>query len=47
MRAILEGIEGIGFFDLTDADVVRHEIVQRVVQAYERYESALPAGGEG
>lgn len=47
VRAILEGIEGIGFFDLTDADVVRHEIVQRVVQAYERYESALPAGGEG
>ena len=38
VREILKGIEGIGFFDLTDADVVRHEIVQKVVQAYERYE---------
>ena len=38
VRSILEGIEGIGFFDLTGADVVRHEIVQKVVQAYDRYE---------
>lgn len=41
VRRILEGIEGIGFFDLTDADVVRHEIVQKVVQAYERYEKSI------
>ena len=39
VREILKGIDGIGFFDLTDADVVRHEIVQKVVQAYERYEN--------
>ncbi len=38
VRAILQGIKGIDFFDLTHADVVRHEIVQKVVQAYERYE---------
>ena len=38
VRAILQGIDGVGFFDLTDADVVRHEIVQKIVQAYERYE---------
>jgi len=35
---ILEGIDGISFFNLTSADVVRHEIVQKVVQAYERFE---------
>ena len=38
VRSILQGIKGIDFFDLTHADVVRHEIVQKVVQAYERYE---------
>ncbi|MDR1731365.1 MAG: PhoH family protein [Synergistaceae bacterium] len=38
VRSILQGIPGIDFFDLTHADVVRHEIVQKVVQAYERYE---------
>ena len=38
VRSILQGIEGIGFFDLTGVDVVRHEIVQKVVQAYDRYE---------
>jgi phosphate starvation-inducible PhoH-like protein len=38
VRSILQDIRGIDFFDLTHADVVRHEIVQKVVQAYERYE---------
>jgi phosphate starvation-inducible PhoH-like protein len=38
VRAILRNIKGIDFFDLTHADIVRHEIVQKVVQAYERYE---------
>jgi phosphate starvation-inducible PhoH-like protein len=38
VREILVGIKGIDFIDLTHADVVRHEIVQKVVQAYERYE---------
>ncbi|MDR2529034.1 MAG: PhoH family protein [Synergistaceae bacterium] len=38
VRAILRNIKGIAFFDLTHADVVRHEIVQKVVLAYERYE---------
>ncbi len=39
VKNILGGIKGIGFFDLTDADVVRHEIVQKIVQAYAAYES--------
>ncbi len=40
VREILGGIKGIGFMDLSDADVVRHEIVQKIVQAYSRYEEA-------
>jgi len=40
VREILLGIKGIEFIDLTHADVVRHEIVQKVVQAYERYEQS-------
>lgn len=39
VRSILQGIKGIDFFDLTHSDIVRHEIVQKVVKAYERYEN--------
>lgn len=39
VRKILNGIKGIGFFDLSYADVVRHEIVQKIVQAYAKYEN--------
>ncbi|HLO86217.1 MAG TPA: PhoH family protein, partial [Nostocaceae cyanobacterium] len=35
---ILEGIESIGFSELTQQDVVRHPLVQRIVAAYEKYE---------
>ncbi len=31
---ILTGIEGIKFMHLTGADVVRHELVQRIIEAY-------------
>jgi phosphate starvation-inducible PhoH-like protein len=33
-REILGGIEGIAFSDFTDADVVRHPLVQEVIKAY-------------
>ncbi|MEJ2031901.1 MAG: PhoH family protein [Deltaproteobacteria bacterium] len=33
---ILKGIEGIGFDSFTDADVVRHPLVQDIIRAYER-----------
>jgi len=33
---ILEGVEGIGFQRFTDADVVRHPLVQSIIRAYER-----------
>jgi len=39
--SILEGIEGIYIAYLTARDVVRHELVQRIVKAYERYEKTV------
>ena len=38
IRDILEGIDGIHFSDLTSSDVVRHQLVGRIVAAYDRYE---------
>jgi len=35
---ILKGIEGICFAQLTGADVVRHELVQRIIEAYGKAE---------
>jgi phosphate starvation-inducible protein PhoH and related proteins len=35
VRSILEGIEGIKFCYLTQHDVVRHELVQKIVRAYD------------
>ena len=36
---ILRKVEGIEFCELTKADVVRHALVQRIVAAYEKFES--------
>ncbi len=36
---VLKNVEGIGICELTNADVVRHVMVQRIVQAYEDYEN--------
>jgi len=33
-RAVLEGVEGVAIREFTDADVVRHPLVQRIVRAY-------------
>jgi len=38
-QRILSKVDGIGFCQLTSADVVRHPLVQRVVAAYESYEA--------
>ena len=43
---VLKNVEGIGICELTNADVVRHVMVQRIVQAYEDYENAKN-GGKG
>ena len=37
-REILKDVEGIAFVDFDDKDVVRHELVARIVRAYDRYE---------
>lgn len=45
---VLQNVEGVGICRLTNADVVRHIMVQRIVEAYEQYEhaktGAKPAG---
>jgi len=37
-REILRDVEGLAFVDFDDTDVVRHELVARIVRAYDRYE---------
>ena len=36
---VLRGIEGIAFCRMTSRDVVRHPLVQKIVKAYEKYET--------
>ena len=36
---ILKEVEGIGIVELDRSDIVRHKLVTRIVNAYERYES--------
>ena len=39
---VLKGVEDIGIVTLTHKDVVRHELVQAIVRAYERRQAASP-----
>lgn len=43
---ILDGVGGIEMVQFTHTDVVRHPLVTRIVQAYERAEDRLQAGAE-
>jgi phosphate starvation-inducible PhoH-like protein len=45
-RAVLEGTEGVAFVDLGSEDIVRHELVARIVAAYAAHE-AKGAGHDG
>jgi phosphate starvation-inducible PhoH-like protein len=45
LEDVLTGIDGLGWIHLTSRDVVRHRIVQDIVDAYERASS--PAAGPG
>ena len=36
---ILQSVKGIGIAELTSADVVRHDVVSRIVEAYDKYEA--------
>ena len=35
---ILKNVSGLGSMELTEKDVVRHELVQRIIRAYEKFE---------
>lgn len=41
VRHVLAGVPGIAFVYLTEKDVVRHELVQRIIAAYERHEQMV------
>lgn len=44
---VLKGVEGIGQCTLTARDVVRHELVQKIVTAYAKYEEQKQKSREG
>jgi phosphate starvation-inducible protein PhoH and related proteins len=46
VEEILEGIEGISFVHLGGKDVVRHKIVQDIVEAYGRYGQQRPSADD-
>ena len=39
---VLKNVEGIAVCELTSKDVVRHPLVQKIVQAYDAYEKKHP-----
>lgn len=36
---VLDGVKGVGRVEFTKKDIVRHQLVQRIVEAYERYDA--------
>ncbi len=44
---VLDGVKGIGFTQFSSKDVVRHPLVQRIVQAYDRHEAQREADPSG
>ena len=43
-RGVLEGVEGVAMTEFTEADVVRHPLVQRIVRAYAARDAARGNG---
>jgi phosphate starvation-inducible PhoH-like protein len=41
--AVLKGVDGISFCHFEDGDVVRHNLVQRVIRAYEGFGRDQPS----
>jgi len=39
VRDVLPGLPGVSFVYFSDQDVVRHELVQRIIQAYQQHEA--------
>ena len=42
VRRILDGVQGLQFFDFTQKDVVRHPLVGKIVMAYDQWEEQKP-----
>jgi phosphate starvation-inducible protein PhoH and related proteins len=40
VQRILKGVEGVAFCYLTEKDIVRHDLVQRIIKAYEAHGAA-------
>ena len=47
VQSVLRAVDGIRFAYLTERDVVRHELVQRIVKAYARAGNGKGRGGRG
>jgi phosphate starvation-inducible PhoH-like protein len=45
VQEILDGVDDVHFSRLTSTDVVRHKLVGRIVDAYERYDNETAADG--
>jgi phosphate starvation-inducible PhoH-like protein len=46
IQKILADVSGVEFIYLTEKDVVRHQLVQKIIQAYEKFEKNLPTQEE-
>jgi phosphate starvation-inducible PhoH-like protein len=44
VRQILKDVPGIVFHTFTGEDVVRHPLVQRIIEAYDRYKNPMAGG---
>lgn len=44
---VLKGVEGVAICELTGQDVVRHVMVQRIIEAYAKYEEKTAGKGSG
>jgi len=44
-KRVLSGVEGVEFSYLTEVDVVRHDLVKRIIKAYSEYEDSNNSSG--
>ena len=44
---VVDNIEGIGFVHFNERDVVRHNLVQQIIRAYEEFEAGQSTRGSG
>ena len=47
VREILDGVDDVHFAQLTSADVVRHQLVSDIVDAYARWDASRSTRGAG